>query len=295
MGLSDPANGQESTSLKQYLQDIAEYDPFTPEQEQAMAARVAAGDNEAWHLFLLHNLKLVVSVAKRHSTDANTLEELIQEGNLGLMRALEGFDFTKGYKFSTFAHWWIRQAIGRYRANNANVIRLPVYLYTTQRRVFRLLGHLYMELGREPTVEDVAEAYNRERREKAASEGKPEPEPITAAHVAFLLESDTVPISLSTYRDKEDNEQEFYLPDPEPSPEEQAESTDLPALIALAMQKTLTPKEQHVLTLRYGLDDGIARTLNLSSKHLGVSRERVRQIEEKALRKLRPALKKALA
>ncbi len=257
--------------VKLYLKEIGRTSLLTREEEVALAKRIEAGDNSAKKELAEANLRLVVSIAKKYMGRGMSFLDLIQEGNLGLIKAVEKFDYTKGYKFSTYATWWIRQAITRSIADQARTIRVPVHMIENINKLIRVQRRLVQDLGREPTPEEIAEEMD-----------------IEIDEVRNIIKVAQNPISLETPIGEDENS--FlgdFIEDTEiQSPEERA------AFILLREQlldvlETLTPREQGVLRLRFGLDDGKARTLEQVGKVYGVTRERIRQIEAKALRKLR--------
>jgi len=263
VGLDDP--------VRMYLKEIGKVPLLTSDEEVELAERMHNGDEAAKKRLSEANLRLVVSIAKRYVGRGMLFLDLIQEGNLGLIKAVEKFDYTKGYKFSTYATWWIRQAITRAIADQARTIRIPVHMVETINKLIRVSRQLLQELGREPKVDEIAV-------EMGVSEDK----------VREIMKIAQEPVSLETpIGEEEDSILGDFIPDNDaPAP------SDMAAFMLLKEQlmnvlETLTPREEKVLRLRFGLDDGRARTLEEVGKEFNVTRERIRQIEAKALRKLR--------
>ncbi len=257
--------------VKMFLKEIGKIRLLTYEEENALAERMVNGDQEAKKQLIESNLRLVVSIAKKYIGRGMGFLDLIQEGNLGLIKAVDKFDQTKGYKFSTYATWWIRQAITRAIADQARTIRIPVHMVETINKLIKTSRHLLQTLGREPTPEEIAEELE-----------------MPVEKVRDILKVSQEPISLETPVGEEDesNLGNFIPDDDAPSPSEQAADTLLREHIEEVMQ-TLTPREAKVLKLRFGLEDGRMRTLEEVGREFDVTRERIRQIEAKALRKLR--------
>ena len=257
--------------VKMFLKEIGKIPLLTFEEENELAERMVNGDNEAKKQLIESNLRLVVSIAKKYIGRGMQFLDLIQEGNLGLIKAVDKFDQTKGYKFSTYATWWIRQAITRAIADQARTIRIPVHMVETINKLIRTSRHLLQTLGREPTPEELAAELE-----------------MPVERVREVLKVAQEPISLETPVGEEDesNLGNFIPDDDAPSPSEQAADVLLREHIEEVMQ-TLTPREAKVLKLRFGLQDGRMRTLEEVGKEFDVTRERIRQIEAKALRKLR--------
>ena len=257
--------------VKMFLKEIGKIRLLTYEEENILAERMLKGDKEAKQQLIESNLRLVVSIAKKYIGRGLNFLDLIQEGNLGLIKAVDKFDQTKGYKFSTYATWWIRQAITRAIADQARTIRIPGHMVETINKLIRTSRHLLQTLGREPTPEEIAAELE-----------------MPVEKVRDILKVSQEPISLETPVGEEDESNlGNFIPDDEaPSPSEQAADTLLRAHIEEVMQ-TLTPREAKVLKLRFGLEDGRMRTLEEVGKEFDVTRERIRQIEAKALRKLR--------
>ena len=257
--------------VKMFLKEIGKIRLLTFEEENALAERMVKGDEEAKKQLIEANLRLVVSIAKKYIGRGMTFLDLIQEGNLGLIKAVDKFDPSKGYKFSTYATWWIRQAITRAIADQARTIRIPVHMVETINKLIKTSRHLLQQLGREPTPEEIAAELE-----------------MPVEKVRDILKVAQEPISLETPVGEEDESNlGNFIPDDEaPSPSEQAADTLLREHIEEVMQ-TLTPREAKVLKLRFGLEDGRMRTLEEVGKEFDVTRERIRQIEAKALRKLR--------
>lgn len=257
--------------VKMYLKDIGKVPLLSAEEETELARRMQDGDEEAKKLLSEANLRLVVSIAKRYVGRGMLFLDLIQEGNLGLMKAVEKFDYTKGFKFSTYATWWIRQAITRAIADQARTIRIPVHMVETINRQIRVSRALLQELGREPTPSEIAEAM-----------GVPEDKVVEIQKIA------QDPVSLETPIGEEEDSHlvDFIEDDKTIAPGDVAAYAMLKEQLIGVLHK-LTPREEMVLRLRYGIDDGRARTLEEVGREFNVTRERIRQIEAKALRKLR--------
>ena len=269
---SDETSDFHSTdSVKVYLNAIGNFPLLTAEQEREIAKRVSKGDEEAKELLTNSNLRLVVSIAKKYVGHGLNLQDLIQEGNIGLMRAVEKFDYTKGFRFSTYATWWIRQAITRAIADQARTIRIPVHMVETINKLVRVSRQLVQELGREPTPEELAKELN-----------------MPVDKVREISKISQEPVSLETpIGEEEDSHLGDFIPDEDaPAPSEAASFVLLKEQLG-AVLETLSEREAKVLRLRFGLDDGRARTLEEVGKEFDVTRERIRQIEAKALRKLR--------
>ena len=257
--------------VRMYLKEIGKVSLLTQEEEIELAARMSQGDEEAKRRMAEANLRLVVSIAKRYVGRGMLFLDLIQEGNLGLIKAVEKFDYTKGYKFSTYATWWIRQAITRAIADQARTIRIPVHMVETINKLIRVSRQLLQELGREPSPEEIAEEMN-----------------MPVERVREILKISQEPVSLETPIGEEEDSHlgDFIKDDNVPVPADAAAFTLLREQLEEVLG-TLTEREQKVLTLRFGLEDGRARTLEEVGKEFNVTRERIRQIEAKALRKLR--------
>ena len=257
--------------VKMFLKEIGKIKLLTYEEENELAERMLKGDKEAKKQLIESNLRLVVSIAKKYIGRGMHFLDLIQEGNLGLIKAVDKFDQTKGYKFSTYATWWIRQAITRAIADQARTIRIPVHMVETINKLIRTSRHLLQTLGREPTPEEIAAELE-----------------MPVEKVREVLKVAQEPISLETPVGEEDESNlGNFIPDEDaPSPSEQAADVLLREHIEEVME-TLTPREAKVLKLRFGLQDGRMRTLEEVGKEFDVTRERIRQIEAKALRKLR--------
>ena len=263
VGIDDP--------VRMYLKEIGKVPLLTADEEIDIAQRMEKGDCAAKRKLAEANLRLVVSIAKRYVGRGMLFLDLIQEGNLGLIKAVEKFDYRKGYKFSTYATWWIRQAITRAIADQARTIRIPVHMVETINKLIRVSRQLLQELGREPLPEEVA-------REMAISEDK----------VREIIKIAQEPVSLETpIGEEEDSHLGDFIPDDDaPAPAEAASFTLMKEQLTNVLD-TLTPREEKVLRLRFGLDDGRQRTLEEVGREFNVTRERIRQIEAKALRKLR--------
>lgn len=257
--------------VRMYLKEIGNVPLLTTEEEVELAKRVEAGDEEAKKKLTEANLRLVVSIAKKYVGRGMPFLDLIQEGNMGLMKAVDKFDYTKGYKFSTYATWWIRQAITRGIADTGRTIRVPVHMVETINKTLRMTRTLLQELGREPTPEEVAERLN-----------------VSVSRVREVLKISRDPVSLDTPIGEEDDSHlgDFIEDDSALSPADSAAFSMLRAELATALE-SLTERERAVVQLRFGLKDGRARTLEEVGKEFNVTRERIRQIEAKALRKLR--------
>lgn len=257
--------------VRMYLKEIGKVPLLTAEEEIDLARRMEQGDPEAKRRLAEANLRLVVSIAKRYVGRGMLFLDLIQEGNLGLIKAVEKFDYRKGYKFSTYATWWIRQAITRAIADQARTIRIPVHMVETINKLIRISRQLLQELGREPMPEEIAREMD-----------------MPVEKVREIMKISQEPVSLETpIGEEEDSHLGDFIPDEEaPAPAESAAFTLLKEQL-MEVLDTLTPREEKVLRLRFGLDDGRARTLEEVGKEFNVTRERIRQIEAKALRKLR--------
>lgn len=269
--LSVPEGVAIDDPVRMYLKEIGKVPLLTSEEEVALAKRIEAGDEYAAKQLAEANLRLVVSIAKRYVGRGMLFLDLIQEGNLGLIKAVEKFDFTKGFKFSTYATWWIRQAITRAIADQARTIRIPVHMVETINKLIRIERQLLQELGRAPQAEEIAEIM----------EMPPE-------KVREIMKIAQEPVSLETpIGEEEDSHLGDFIPDDDAlAPAEAAAFTMLKEQL-ISVLDTLTPREEKVLRLRFGLDDGRSRTLEEVGKEFNVTRERIRQIEAKALRKLR--------
>ena len=262
-GVDDP--------VRMYLKEIGTVPLLTVEEEVDLATRMAEGDEEAKKKMAEANLRLVVSIAKRYVGRGMLFLDLIQEGNLGLLKAVEKFDYTKGYKFSTYATGWIRQAITRAIADQARTIRIPVHMVETINKVMRVSRQLLQELGHDPSPEEIAEEMN-----------------IPVDKVRDILKIAQEPISLETpIGEEEDSHLGDFIPDEDASEPAEAASYTLLKEQLQEVLSTLTPREEKVLKLRFGLEDGRTRTLEEVGREFNVTRERIRQIEAKALRKLR--------
>ena len=257
--------------VRMYLKEIGKVSLLTQEQEIELAVRMSQGDEEAKRRMAEANLRLVVSIAKRYVGRGMLFLDLIQEGNLGLIKAVEKFDYTKGYKFSTYATWWIRQAITRAIADQARTIRIPVHMVETINKVIRVSRQLLQELGHDPSAEEIAAEMN-----------------IPVEKVRDILKIAQEPVSLETpIGEEEDSHLGDFIPDEDASEPSEAASFSLLKEQLMSVLATLTPREEKVLRLRFGIEDGRTRTLEEVGKEFNVTRERIRQIEAKALRKLR--------
>ena len=269
--LSVPEGVSIEDPVRMYLKEIGKVSLLTADEEIELAKRMEQGDEEAKKRLAEANLRLVVSIAKRYVGRGMLFLDLIQEGNLGLIKAVEKFDYRKGYKFSTYATWWIRQAITRAIADQARTIRIPVHMVETINKLIRVSRRLLQELGREPTPEEIAEEMK-----------------MPVERVREILKISQEPVSLETPIGEEEDSHlgDFIQDDNVPVPADAAAFTLLKEQL-IEVLGTLTEREQKVLRLRFGLDDGRARTLEEVGKEFNVTRERIRQIEAKALRKLR--------
>ena len=269
--LSVPEGVSIEDPVRMYLKEIGKVPLLTAEEEIELAKKMEQGDEDAKKRLAEANLRLVVSIAKRYVGRGMLFLDLIQEGNLGLIKAVEKFDYRKGYKFSTYATWWIRQAITRAIADQARTIRIPVHMVETINKLIRVSRQLLQELGREPTPEEIAEEMD-----------------MSVERVREILKISQEPVSLETPIGEEEDSHlgDFIQDDNVPVPADAAAFTLLKEQLVEVLG-TLTEREQKVLRLRFGLDDGRARTLEEVGKEFNVTRERIRQIEAKALRKLR--------
>ena len=271
----DPSVGADGVSIddpvKVYLKEIGRVPLLTPDEEVDLAVRITNGDEAAKKRLSEANLRLVVSIAKRYLGRGMQFLDLIQEGNLGLIKAVEKFDYTKGYKFSTYATWWIRQAITRAIADQARTIRIPVHMVETINKVKKVSSQLLHANGREPSAEEVAEELD-----------------MPVDKVREIMRVAQEPVSLETpIGEEEDSHLGDFIPDDDaPAPADAASHTLLKETLSSVLD-SLTPREEKVLRLRFGLEDGRSRTLEEVGKEFNVTRERIRQIEAKALRKLR--------
>ena len=257
--------------VRMYLKEIGKVSLLTQEEEIELAVRMSQGDEEAKRRMAEANLRLVVSIAKRYVGRGMLFLDLIQEGNLGLIKAVEKFDYTKGYKFSKYATWWIRQAITRAIADQARTIRIPVHMVETINKVIRVSRQLLQELGHDPSAEEIAAEMN-----------------IPVEKVRDILKIAQEPVSLETpIGEEEDSHLGDFIPDEDASEPSEAASFSLLKEQLMSVLATLTPREEKVLRLRFGIEDGRTRTLEEVGKEFNVTRERIRQIEAKALRKLR--------
>ncbi len=257
--------------VRMYLKEIGRVPLLSSEEEKELAERMSQGDEEAKNRLIEANLRLVVSIAKRYVGKGMFFLDLIQEGNIGLMKAVDKFDYEKGFKFSTYATWWIRQAITRAIADQARTIRIPVHMVETIHKVSRYSRQMLQELGREATADEIGEKMG-----------------ISAEKVREIMKIAQDPVSLETpIGEEEDSHLGDFIPDDDaPQPSEIASATILREVIERELH-TLTPREEHVIKLRFGLYDGRSRTLEEVGKEFDITRERIRQIEAKALRKLR--------
>ncbi|MER2235961.1 MAG: RNA polymerase sigma factor RpoD [Candidatus Limivicinus sp.] len=257
--------------VRMYLKEIGKVPLLTPDEEVALAERMSLGDEEAKRRMTEANLRLVVSIAKRYVGRGMLFLDLIQEGNLGLIKAVEKFDYTKGYKFSTYATWWIRQAITRAIADQARTIRIPVHMVETINKTIRISRQLLQELGHDPSAEEIAAVMD-----------------MPVEKVRDILKIAQEPVSLETpIGEEEDSHLGDFIPDEDASEPSEAASFSLLREQLEEVLDTLAPREKKVLELRFGILDGRTRTLEEVGKEFNVTRERIRQIEAKALRKLR--------
>ena len=277
--LSVPEGVALDDPVRMYLKEIGRVPLLTAEEEVDLARRMEAGDESARHRLEEANLRLVVSIAKRYVGRGMLFLDLIQEGNLGLLKAVEKFDYSKGYKFSTYATWWIRQAITRAIADQARTIRIPVHMVETINKLIRISRGLLQELGRDPRPEEIAKEMG-----------------ISVARVHEIMKIAQEPVSLETPIGEEEDSHlgDFIEDEAAPAPAEAASFMLLREQLEEVLE-TLTDREKNVLRLRFGLEDGRSRTLEEVGQSFGVTRERIRQIEAKALRKLRhPSRSKVL-
>ena len=271
MDISAPDTVNIDDPVRMYLKEIGKVPLLTADEEIILAKRMEVGEESAKKKLAEANLRLVVSIAKRYVGRGMQFLDLIQEGNLGLIKAVEKFDYRKGYKFSTYATWWIRQAITRAIADQARTIRIPVHMVETINKLIKVSRQLLQEFGRDPQPEEIAEVMG-----------------ISVEKVREIMKIAQEPVSLETpIGEEEDSHLGDFIPDDDaPAPSEAAAFTMLKEQLTEVLD-TLTPREEKVLRLRFGLDDGRARTLEEVGKEFEVTRERIRQIEAKALRKLR--------
>ena len=257
--------------VRMYLKEIGQVPLLEADKEHELAEKMMSGDEYAKNMIVQANLRLVVSIAKKHVGKGMAFLDLIQEGNLGLMKAVDKFDYSKGFKFSTYATWWIRQAITRAIADQARTVRIPVHMVETIHKVSRVSRNLLQEFGREPTPEEIAAAIG-----------------MTPEKVRDTMKYALEPVSLETpIGEEEDSHLGDFIPDEDsPAPSDAASYTLLKEQLNEVLH-TLTPREEQVLKLRFGLIDGKTRTLEEVGKEFDITRERIRQIEAKALRKLR--------
>ena len=279
LDLSIPEGVALDDPVRMYLKEIGRVPLLTAEEEVELARRMEAGDERARHRLEEANLRLVVSIAKRYVGRGMLFLDLIQEGNLGLLKAVEKFDYSKGYKFSTYATWWIRQAITRAIADQARTIRIPVHMVETINKLVRISRQLLQELGRDPRPEEIAKEMG-----------------ISVSRVHEIMKIAQEPVSLETPIGEEEDSHlgDFIEDEAAPAPAEAASFMLLREQLEEVLE-TLTDREKNVLRLRFGLEDGRSRTLEEVGQSFGVTRERIRQIEAKALRKLRhPSRSKVL-
>ena len=269
--LSVPPGVKINDPVRMYLKEIGRVPLLSAEEEVELAKRIEQGDEEAKRRLAEANLRLVVSIAKRYVGRGMLFLDLIQEGNMGLIKAVEKFDYRKGYKFSTYATWWIRQAITRAIADQARTIRIPVHMVETINKLIRVSRQLLQELGREPTPEEIAKEMN-----------------LSPEKVREIMKIAQEPVSLETpIGEEDDSHLGDFIPDDDIQAPADAAAYELLKDQLKEVLDTLSDREENVLRLRFGLDDGRTRTLEEVGKVFGVTRERIRQIEAKALRKLR--------
>ncbi|WP_070120642.1 RNA polymerase sigma factor RpoD [Bacillus marinisedimentorum] len=269
--LSVPPGVKINDPVRMYLKEIGRVDLLSAEEEINLAKRIEEGDEEAKRRLAEANLRLVVSIAKRYVGRGMLFLDLIQEGNMGLIKAVEKFDYRKGYKFSTYATWWIRQAITRAIADQARTIRIPVHMVETINKLIRVQRQLLQDLGRDPSPEEIAEEMD-----------------LTPEKVREILKIAQEPVSLETpIGEEDDSHLGDFIEDQDATSPSDAAAYELLKEQLEDVLDTLTDREENVLRLRFGLDDGRTRTLEEVGKVFGVTRERIRQIEAKALRKLR--------
>ena len=268
-------------SVKMYLKEIGKYELLKPEEEPILAAKILEGDEEAKQRLINANLRLVVNIAKHYVGRGMLFLDLIQEGNLGLMKAVDKFDYTKGFKFSTYATWWIRQAITRAIADQARTIRIPVHMVETINKMTRVQRQLVQDLGRDPTAEEISEAMGGE---------------LTPKRIREIQKIALEPVSLETpIGEEDDSHLGDFIEDKESESPVDYTTKQLLKEELDSILKDLTDREERVLRLRYGLDDNRPRTLEEVGREFGVTRERIRQIEAKAIKKLKhPSRRKKL-
>lgn len=267
-------NGYCKDSIAVYLKQISRYPLLSADEEVALFRKIEQGDQQAKETVITHNLRLVVSNAKIYTSDETTMLDLIQEGNFGLMKAVDKFDYRKGYKFSTYATWWIKQSISRYISDYGRVIRFPVHVIEKIKKLDKAMRKLYMEYQRNPTIEELAEETELEV-------------PVVEHYIVYLgsqIVSLDMPVGEDTHNSLGD-----MLPDKTHlSTEKHAERASLTDSVARMMGSSLTDRERSILTMRFGLDGNPPKTLSAIGAEFGITRERARQIEKIALRKVKP-------
>lgn len=285
----------ESDGLRQWLAEIAQTPMLTPPEEYQLAIRVASGDRQAKEHFIRANLRLVVSIARKYVRNNIALLDIIQDGNIGLMKAVEKFDYTRGYKFSTYATWWVRQAIIRGLEERGRMMKIPAHADETARKILGITSRLRNELGHEPTPEEIAEAASQEPYMRLS--GQRLKRPLTADDIEMIIGWTLEPLSLDMPMEDwgGDSGQSFasgMVDEQATMPDELIDRDALRERVRDALATLPNQRYRDVVSLRYGIDDGQDHTLEEVGRVLGVTRERVRQIEVRALRMLRPVLQR---